>query len=424
MRNRDSERVFGPSSSLAFVVGTVVGTGIYLKPAVLATLVERPSHLFFLWAICGLFTTCGAVVYSGLARNWPCSGGAYVYLRETYGQWAASLLLAADVFLGRPAAVGALATGLGLIWELSPGYTLCLAVGTLTVLTLIQLGGSYLQGRSQVVLTALQLAPLAGILALGTVSPGTGEPVTWSGESTQWAAAFLAVLWAYDGWYNLTLMAGEVRRPRSTLPGALVGGLAFVTILYLCLNWVLVTHMSQADIADSPVAYVGLLGQWDLPALAVGLRCALSVALLATLNGTLACGSRVLVAAAEDGLIVRKMSPDATEVAPTLCFSGWCLGFLLMFAGFPTKLNLFDSLSELTALVVVLLTCLTVTCIFHARNFDQPVLLGSKLCGIFYIAVNFGLAYCLTKEGNLTALGGVAAVTGVGTILWATRRRQ
>ena len=423
MSRSSLERVFGVGSSLAFVVGTVVGTGIYLKPSVLASLVARPSHLFFLWGLGGLFAGCGAAVYSALARNWPESGGAYIYLRETYGSWAASVLLAADVFLGRPAAVGALATGMGLVWGLDQVSTLKLALFLIVSLTALQLGGSRLQGRSQVVMTALQCVPLLAVLIVGFVSPSEADSVTSAGtDSTQWAAAFLAILWAYDGWYNITLMAGEVENPQETLPVALVGGMALVTLLYLALNWVLLNHLSPQLIQSSPVPFAALFEKWNLSWLGNALRLALSVALLATLNGTLACGSRVLVAASQDGLIPRGLGPDPTERAPTLCFALWCLGFLLLFGGLPLKLELFDSLTELTALIVVLLTCLTVTCVFHSRNFEEPVHLIFKACAILYMILNVGLAFFVVREGNFLALIGGLGVFGLGTAIWFNKR--
>lgn len=423
MSRTSLERVFGLGASLAFVVGTVVGTGIYLKPSLLASLVASPSHLFFLWALGGLFAGCGAAVYSALAQNWPESGGAYIYLRETYGSWAASVLLAADVFLGRPAAVGALATGMGLVWSLGRGATLILALGLILLLTVLQLGGSRLQGRTQVIMTALQCLPLLAVLGVGFLSPVSQVPPPLQDESaTQWAAAFLAILWAYDGWYNITLMAGEVDNPKKTFPVALVGGLGMVTLLYLALNWVLLKHLSLELIQSSPVPFAALFEKWNLPWLGTALRLALSVALLATLNGTLACGSRVLVAASQDGLIPRGLGSNPTERAPTLCFALWCLGFLLLFGGLPLRLHLFDSLTELTALIVVLLTCLTVTCVFHKKNFEQPVPPIFKLCALLYIALNIGLAYFVVREGNLLALAGGLGVFCIGTAVWFNKR--
>ncbi len=417
------ERVFGQAASLAFVVGTVVGTGIYLKPSLLASLVAKPSHLFLLWALGGLFAGCGAAVYSALAQNWPESGGAYIYLRETYGSWAASVLLAADVFLGRPAAVGALATGMGLVWSLDRGPTLLLALSLIVILTGLQLGGSRLQGRSQVVMTVLQCLPLLTILGVGFLSPVSHVSVPVPVQtSTQWAAAFLAILWAYDGWYNITLMAGEVEEPTKTFPVALVGGLGLVTLLYLLLNWVLLRHLSFELIQSSPVPFAALFEKWSLPWLGTALRIALSIALLATLNGTLACGSRVLVAASQDGLIPCSLGPNPTDRAPTLCFALWCFGFLLLFGGLPLRLHLFDSLTELTALIVVLLTCLTVTCVFHGKNFAQSVSWVFKICALIYIALNVGLAYFVVREGNLLALAGGVGVFGLGTAVWFNKR--
>ena len=96
MSVRSRERVFGVVPSTAFVVGTVVGTGIYLKPGVVAGLLGQPWQVYFVWLLGGLFATAGALVYIQLAKNWPTNGGPFIYLRCTYGPWAASLLLAQE----------------------------------------------------------------------------------------------------------------------------------------------------------------------------------------------------------------------------------------------------------------------------------------------------------------------------------------
>ena len=94
----------------------------------------------------------------------------------------------------------------------------------------------------------------------------------------------------------------------------------------------------------------------------------------------------------------------------------------MLFGGLPLRLHLFDSLTELTALIVVLLTCLTVTCVFHGKNFAQSVSWVFKSCALIYIALNVGLAYFVVREGNLLALAGGVGVFGLGTAVWFNKR--
>lgn len=423
MSDKLGERAFGSQASTAFVVGTVVGTGIYLKPASVAKLLPETWQVLLLWLVVGLFATAGAVVYATLARNWPHTGGPYLYLEKTYGTWAASLLLAADILVARPAAVGALATGLGLVWGLTGEQNLILAITALLCLSGIQLRGAKFQGMSQIVLTLLQLLPLLAVLLL-SLAWGKSLPLPDAEVSgtTEWATAFLAILWAYDGWYNITILGGEVREPGRTIGRALVGGMTLVILLYLSLNIVLYRGLSGEAIASSSVAFVTLLDSWGISGLGVFLQLALSFALLATLQGTLACGSRMIVAGVSHGLVGRAFGQEPTGVRPTLGFSFYCVGLLLLFAGLALERNLFDSLSELTAVVVTLLSALTVTCLFHASNFSFPVPRLSKMCGGFYLSVSLLLSVSLVNESHTLALAGSLTVLMLGSLLWVRRR--
>lgn len=414
-------------SSLGFVVGTVVGTGIYLKPGLIAQQLIEPWRAMLVWFLGGVFVTCGALVYSKLARAWPSSGGAYRYLHRVYGPWAASLLLAADIFIGRPAAVGALAYGLGLIWQLEATWCLILAVVSVVVLTGVQLLGSRVQGLSQAVLTVLQLLPLLVAVGLVVVLPAASSDsisVSRATHSPAWGAAFLAVLWAYDGWYNLTNLAGEVKDPDRNLPRAMILGMSAVTLLYLALNATLFHIIGAERLAGDSLPVLTLFQQSGSPWLTSGLQIFLSLALLTTLHGVLACGSRVLIAASADGMIRRPLGSDPTGALPTLLFSIWCLGFIVFSGGLPLQKNLFDTLSELTAVVVLALSSLTVTCLFRLPSLGFAVPSSAYLAALFFLCVNAVLIVLLVKEVNLTALIGVLVVVGVGSMLWALRRRE
>lgn len=416
--------MFGLLPSVGFVVGTVVGTGIYLKPGLLAGLLHRPNQIVLVWLLGGVFAFCGARVYTHLAANWPENGGAYLYLRSTYGKWAASLLLAADIFLGRPAAVGALATGLGLVWGLGRGSGLWLAAATVALFTFIQLLGSRVQGWSQAGLTALQLVPLLAALMFGRGAEPSAVSASWavSTGEVRWAAAFLAVMWAYDGWYNITILAGEVKEPSKTIPRALLGGMGFVTMLYVLLNVALCNRVSREQLMEAPIGLILLWGESSWLGLAT--QCALTLAMLATLNGTLACGARMIVAGREDGLISERVGEKPTSVVPTVAFSLWCLGLLAVFGGLPPERSLFDSLSEFTAVVVTLLSALTVTCVFHRRLFSVTASWGVLAAALFYLGVTGILLYLLMVESIGVALIGAFAVLLLGSLMWLIRRKD
>ena len=144
-------------------------------------------------------------------------------------------------------------------------------------------------------------------------------------------------------------------------------------------------------------------------------------ALLATLNGTLACGSRMIVAGASEGLLNHRVGNDPTAIRPTVCFALWCVGLLVMFGGLHLRKNLFDSLTEFTAVIVAALSALTVSCLFHGKKFQRAPGPAPRLAGMFYLVVTLVLLVLLVNEANWMALGGVVTVGLLGTFLWARR---
>lgn len=411
-------RQYGPVTALAFVIGTVVGTGIYLKPAQVARLAPELWQNLCLWVTGGLFATAGALVYARLAEVWPQSGGAYVYLRNCYGERVGSLLLAADILLGRPAAVGALATGLGLIWGLTSISTLLLALATLTTLTLGQWLGRRATGRLQLALTVLQMVPFLVIVGAGLGLPPAPPTPQEVAPTALWASGFLAVLWAYDGWYNITILGGEVERPEVNLRRALVGGMLTVTVFYVGLNALLLTKVSRLTVMEEGVPFVLLLRGWGLESWTIGLKVALSLALLSTLNGILACGPSMLAAGG-----LGDISADRERRRATLLFSGWCGSLLLLFSLFPSRFALFDQMSEYTACVVAGLSGLTVTCLFHLPARGHAVGIGTRWAAVGFLVIDLTLVLRLAYERPALAAGGALSVLLAGVCLHWYRQR-
>ncbi len=412
-------RQYGPVTALAFVIGTVVGTGIYLKPSQVARLAPELWQNLCLWIAGGLFATAGALVYARLAEVWPRSGGAYIYLRSCYGERVGSLLLAADILLGRPAAVGAMATGLGLIWGLAPLPTLLLALATLATLTLGQWLGRQVTGRLQLALTVLQMVPFIVIVGSGLGLPESPPtPAQNVAPAFLWASGFLAVLWAYDGWYNITILGGEVQRPEVNLRRALVGGMIVVTAFYVGLNALLLAKVSRLTVMEEGVPFVLLLRGWGLEGWTVGLKAALSLALLSTLNGILACGPSMLAAGG-----LGDISAEKGRRRATLLFSGWCVSLLLLFSLLPSRFALFDQMSEYTACVVAGLSGLTVTCLFHLPARGHVVGMGTRLAAVSFLVVDLALVLRLFYERPALAAGGALSVLLAGSCLHWYRQR-
>lgn len=417
----NQRRQFGPATTVAFVVGTVVGTGIYLKPGLVARLAPNPWHCLGLWLGGGLIALCGSLVYARLAEVWPQAGGPFVYLRQVYGDWAAALLLSADVFVARPTAVGALAAGLGHIWELGEIQVVLLAFSTILLLGGVQLLGRRATGHFQVLVTGLSFVPLLVILLLASGSPGGAVESQIPLGPTLWASAYLAVVWAYDGWYNITILAGEVENPGRRVRSSLVGGMLFVTLLYVMLNAALLWKVPYNHLIAKSIPFLDLLPLGVGPVVGLFLKLALSVAMCSTLNGVMACGPRMISAGVGAGLLPAWWGSEPGGRRGSLTFTGLCLVGLLAGAALPLSFSLFDTLSEFTAVIVTLLSALTVSCVLQRVRFPAEVDHLTKAAACVYLAATLVIAVTLFFERPYLALGGACSVLILGSSLWRFR---
>ena len=129
----------------------------------------------------------------------------------------------------------------------------------------------------------------------------------------------------------------------------------------------------------------------------------------------------MIVAGASEGLLNPGVGREPTALRPTLSFAIWCIGLLALFGGLDLQKNLFDSLTEFTAVIVAALSALTVSCLFHRSEFKQEPGLAPRLAGVFYLGVTVLLLVLLVKEANWMGLAGVGTVGLLGTFLWARR---
>ncbi len=303
-------------SAGAVLVGSTIGSGIFRVPSTVAESVGSAPALLAVWIVGAFLALAGALTLAELATMHPRSGGIYVYLREGYGPLAAFLFGWTSLVVIRPAALGAIAmifaAYLGVFVPLDERGVRIAAAGTILAITLLNMrsvrwGAALENGTTGAKLAALSLlsvlafalhpGPLLGSTAVAHVPPVSG-----------FAVALVAALWAYDGWADLTFMAGEVRDPGRTLPRALVGGVLVVIATYLTVN-VAYLHLlpferfssSELVAADAAVVVAGEAGRSLVAALVI-------LSTLGALNGAVMTGPRVFFAMAEDGLMFRPVA--------------------------------------------------------------------------------------------------------------------
>jgi APA family basic amino acid/polyamine antiporter len=328
----------------ALVAGSMIGSGVYIVSADIARQVGSPGMLMLVWLIAGVTTVIGALTYSELAALFPRAGGQYVYLREgvsplfgyLYGWTLFSVIqtgtiAAVAVAFARFTAVfvPALTPAVFLGWTahlpsgdiqigLSPQRLL--AIGSVVVLTWINVRGVRTAAVIQTTLTGIKLASLAALVLLG-LSLGRNHvaiarnfgPAFW-GTSSFWhllpsiGAAMIGALFSMDAWNNVGFAAGELKDPKRDLAFAMVTGVCVVVVLYLLANLAYLSSLPLPAIANAPqdrVATAALQAMFGDPGLTL-MAAAIMISTFGCNNGLILAGARVFYAMARDGLFLKR----------------------------------------------------------------------------------------------------------------------
>jgi len=351
----DLKRDLGIWSAAAIVVGTVIGSGIFLVPNAMVRNVGSPAMVFAVWIFGGVLSLFGALSYAELAAALPQAGGEYVYLREAYGPLWAFLYGWTQMFVAKSGSIATLASGffiylsnfrpeLEKVWVVVPmplsnsfeiHYGQVLAMGVIAVLALINYFGVKIGGNVQVSVTIVKVALIAAIIVIGLGS-GHGTVSNFStsiaapGGIAGFFAALVAALWAYDGWNNVSMVSSEVRNPQRNLPLALIIGTLAVVVIYLLTN-VAYFYVLPADAVASTSRVAGEMMRRILGAPGAGaVSIAAMISIFAALNGSILSGSRVPFAMARDGLFFKRVGfvhpKHRTPSVSILALSAWaCL---------------------------------------------------------------------------------------------------
>ncbi|MCP9495422.1 MAG: amino acid permease [Pyrinomonadaceae bacterium MAG19_C2-C3] len=339
-------RGLGLAAAFSIVVGNVIGQGIFLKTRVMTCNVGEPSTVLFVWIAAGLLSLAGALTYAELAAMMPKAGGEYVFVREAYGRCTGFLYGWMQFFIAKTGSQAALAVGFAIFLNLLLGGALdgeyfrfqistftftfgamqVVALSAIVLVTLINCLAVSLSGNVAAVLTAVKIALVllivigAFVFADGTfahfASSGAGgvcEGVDAAARTgfAGFGAAMLGALWAYDGWNNLTLVAGEVKQPQRNIPIALISGMATVGCLYVLANVAYFYVLTPDEIASIPAAssVASQVAERFLGATAVGfMAAALLASTFGTLHTSILTGARVPYAMSRDGLFFQSLA--------------------------------------------------------------------------------------------------------------------
>jgi basic amino acid/polyamine antiporter, APA family len=323
-------RALGLWQAMAIVIGTVIGSGIFLVPTDMIKAVGTPSMVFFVWIFGGILSLFGALTYAELSAAMPDAGGEYVYLKAAYGPFFGFIYGWTQTWVAKSASLATLATGfytylgdffpilgqsfLTIPLPIGPGglpleirYGQMLGIAVLLLLGGINYVGVQAGGGVQLAITALKIGLIGGlvVVALGSGQSHAANLKTSVVPELTGAAGFfaalVAALWAYDGWNNAGMLGSEIERPERNLPLALVGGTIAVIGIYLVANYAYYSVLTATQVAGSQRVAADMMRQILGSGGGKVVSAAAMISIFAAINGSILSGSRVPYAMAKDG---------------------------------------------------------------------------------------------------------------------------
>ncbi len=374
-------RSLGLWQCVGIVVGTIIGTGVFLKTAVMAHQAGSVHWVLIAWAVAGALSTTGALTYAELGSMFPEAGGEYVYLREAYGRYAGYLYGWTRFWVGSPGSIAAYAVGsatflTGVLPVEAMGGQKVVAVALIAVFATIGCLRVRVGGNLQIALTALKVVLILGLATAAFLSP---PPAGWGNLASAPSSEFpgfsifglivLSALWAYDGWNNLPMAAGEVANPQRNLPRSLILGAISVLAIYAAINLAYFYALPFAEVASAsskfnpdaaPVA--GKVAATLLGPMAGGaLAFAMTVSALSAMHGSILTGARVPFALARDRLAPAGLATLNGAAVPARA--------VILLCSVAAVLALIGNFDQLTNSVVF------ASWIFYALNAGSVVLL-------------------------------------------------
>lgn len=344
-------RGLGLVAAISIILGNVIGTGVFLKARVMTCNVGSPTWVIIAWVAAGILSLAGALTYAELSAMKPQAGGDYVFLRDAYGKVWSFLYGWMLIFVGKTGAQASVAVAFGIFLNDFLGGKLkqtlfqtdvfgysyeltslqIIAVMMIVIVTTINCASVSVSGQLATYFTVIKIGLIllvgvgAFLMADGSFAHfgmlndgGTCEAVSETSKygtagysfAAGFGAAMLGALWGYDGWNNVTLVAGEIKNPQRNLPIALIGGTALIIVLYVFVNIAYFYVLDPTQIAsvskDSSVArevIARFLGTGAIVLMTAGLM----ASSLGTLHTSILTGARVPYAMAQDGLMFKSL---------------------------------------------------------------------------------------------------------------------
>jgi APA family basic amino acid/polyamine antiporter len=422
---------------MSIVVGTVIGSGIFLVPKTMIQRVGSVEWVFAIWVVGGLLSLAGALSYAELAAAMPEAGGEYVFLREAYGPLWGFIYSWTQTWVAKSGSIATLATAffvylgnflapLDNVFYTVPlplgphGAPLELRWGQLAAIVLIALLGCLnyfgvkLGGDVQVAVTGIKVALIAVVIVAGLCLGQAHGPVPAPLASPTFAgfiAALVAALWAYDGWNNVSMVSSEVRNPQKNLPLALIGGTLAVIVIYLLANAAYFRVMTPHEVAGADRVAADMMRKiWHAPG-ANAVSVAAMISIFAALNGSILTGSRVPYAAAREGYFFAAIA----RVDPKFRTPGVSIAVLSAWASLLVLTGKYDDLFNLVIFASWILYGMTAAAVIVLRikrpNMERPYrTLGYPVVPVLFVVGAFVLLLSTAVDRPRESLMGIGLI--------------
>lgn len=471
-------RALGLTAAVSVIIGNVIGTGVFLKARVMTCNLGSPDWVLVAWIAAGVLSLAGALTYAELTAMKPEAGGEYVFLRDSFGKVSSFLYGWMQILIAKPgsqaAAAVAFAIGMNDFFDKKLVQTLfktniagsefeittlqLVAIMVIIIFTTINCATVSLSGQIATVLTGVKifLIIFVGIGAFAFVTGGnfghfsmmeaggTCEDVSNSVRygaagysfSAGFAAAMLGALWGYDGWNNLTFVAGEVKNPNKNIPLAIIGSTILVIFLYVFVHigyFYLLDPTAIASVPKSSSVGATVVAKFfaaDVASFATGIAVALfavglMLSSLGTLHTSILAGSRVPFAMAKDGLMHRGLAKLSVTNVPVRA--------LLMQGVFAIILALSGSFDTLTNYVVfgswIFYALVTASIFVFRRKYPDAVrpyrAFGYPVVPIVFLLVaGWLLISTVTSEPKQSLIGIFLILAGLPVYYYLAAKRR
>lgn len=430
-------RAIGLPQAAAIVIGTIIGTSIFVQPSEITREVPTITGILVAWSLAGVLTFIGALVCAELATAYPHTGGVYVFLREAFSTRVAFLWGWANfwsIHSGIIAAISVVcARYVAYFVELSPVQQQLTAAGVIVAISAINYLGVRTGTTVQMTITAAKLVAVMALLVGGVALSGAGGGGdAWTFSTAEMAAVPLdrlllgiaAGLFAFGGWHMVTYTAGETTNPERTLPRALTIGVVVVTLCYIGLNAVYLyvlpleaVRRSPRIAADVAQVLVGPIGGSVVSALVV-------VSAVGSLTGIILAGPRLYLSMAQDGPLLRWVNavhPTFRTPHRAIVLQAIWASVLVLTGSYPT---LFGRVIYMEWFFFALMAAGVF--VLRRRAGYRPVyrMWGYPITPAIFVVASMAIVLNQLRAQPSEALFGAAVVaSGWPVAMWATRRR-